>query len=185
MLNIALKLAKKRNIPIIVYNSEDYYFKDRKSISLFYHYYRNQYKKQVRRILSYASHSIYISDMLQQTYQEKFEHQSTVIMTSTNLIPLKDKKINIPQIVSYIGNLGVGRDESLIEVAEILHDLEPQTYLDIYGKAPSEKIENALQSCSGIRMKGYVSYEEVTNVMQSSDLLVHVENFSEFYQNDL
>lgn len=185
MLRIALKLAKNRGIPLIIYNSEDYYFKNRKSLSPIYNYYRNDYKRQVRKLLSYASHSIYNSEMLQQTYQSEFEHKSTVIMTSTDITPIEDKKINSPLVVSYLGNLGVGRHEPLIEVAEMLHELDSDIYLNIYGKIPNDEVETALRLCTSIRLKGFVSYDEVVMIMKSSDLLIHAENFSEFSQWDL
>lgn len=185
MLRIALGIAKKRNIPLVIYNSEDYYFKDINSFSLLYHFYRLDYKRQVRKLISYSSHSIYNSEMLQQTYQQEFEHQSSVIMTSTDVTPAKDKKVHSPIVVSYLGNLGVGRHEPLIEIAKALHHLDSDIYLDIYGKIPNKEVEKTLKECDGIRLKGFVSYEEVIDIMKSSDLLVHAENFSDFYRWDL
>ena len=185
MLRIALNIAEKRGIPIAIYNSEDYYFKDKKSFSLLYHYYRADYKYQFKKLISYASHSIYNSEMLQNTYQNEFEHHSTIIMTSTNITPKEDKKINSPLIISYLGNLGVGRHEPLIEIATTLNELNPNVYLDIFGRAPNQEVEKALATCTSIRLKGFVSYDEVISVMKSSDLLIHAENFSDFYQWDL
>lgn len=185
MLRIALEIAKKRNIPLVIYNTEDYYFKDRQSLSPLYNYYRRDYKRQVRKLLSYASHSIYNSDMLQETYKKEFQQKSTVIMTATEMIPAVEKSVNTPLVVSYLGNLGVGRHEPLIEIAEALREVDPDIYLDIYGKIPNKDIEKALHACTGIRLKGFVSYDEVIRVMKHSDLLVHAENSSEFYQWDL
>ncbi len=185
MLRIALEIAEKKNIPLMIYNSEDYFFKDRKSLSPLYHYYRSDYKQQVRKLIDYSSHSIYNTEMLQQTYMSEFQHRSTVIMTSTDITPIENQKTNSPFIVSYLGNLGVGRHEPLIEIADTLHEISTELYIDIYGKVPDEDVEKALKSCVGIRLKGFVSYEEVVNIMKSSDLLVHAENFSEFYQWDL
>lgn len=185
MLRIALKLAKKRGIPLVIYNSEDYYFKDRRSLSPLYHYYRHDYKCEVRKLISYSSQSIYNSEMLQQTYQSEFQHQSTYIMTSTDITQTENKKTNSPLIVSYLGNLGVGRHEPLIEIAEVLHKLSPDVYLDIYGTVPNKEVEKAFRECSGIRIKGFVPYDEVIRIMKCSDLLVHVENFSDYYQWDL
>jgi glycosyltransferase involved in cell wall biosynthesis len=185
MLRIALSIAKERNIPLVVYNSEDYYFKDRYSASLFYHYYRRDYKRQVRKLLSYASQSIYISDMLRETYEKQFQHDSTTIMTSTDMVPAESKAENVPLVISYLGNLGVGRHEPLIEIAKALHEVFPEAYLDIYGKMPNKEVEQALSACLNIRLKGFVSYNDVVRIMQHSDLLVHAENFSDFYQWDL
>lgn len=185
MLRIALKLAKRKNIPLIIYNSEDYYFKNKKSLLPTYRFYRNDYKKQVNKLITYASCSIYNSQMLQQTYQSEFSHESTVIMASTDITPIENKKVNSPLIVSYLGNLGVGRHEPLIEIAEALHKLDSNLYLDIYGKAPNEDVEKVLRTCTSIRLKGLVSYDEVVKIMRTTDLLVHAENQSKFYQWDL
>jgi len=185
MLRIALKLAKYKKIPLIVYNSEDYYFKDQKSFSPLYHFYRLDYKRQVERVINYASHSIYNSRMLQNTYNKKFDHESTVIMTSTDIEPSFHKVDNNPMIISYLGNLGVGRHEPLIEIANAVHCFDKNLYLDIYGKIPNEEAEKSLMECNGIRIKGFIPYEEVIKVVQQSDVLIHAENFSEFYRWDL
>jgi glycosyltransferase involved in cell wall biosynthesis len=185
MFKIALSVAKERNIPLLLFNSEDYYFKDRKSSSLLHHLFRFQYKRKFEELINYASHTVYICDMLQGTYDKRFNHKSTVIMNATEILPLEVKKDNNPPIISYLGNLGVGRHEPLIEIANSLQMIDSSFYLDIYGKMPSNVVETELVSCSGIRYKGLVSYGEVARVMQESDLLVHAENSSEFYQWDL
>lgn len=185
MIRIALDIATKRNIPLIIYSSEDYYFKDKKTFSPFYNYYRYDYKNQIKKLFKYLSYSIYNSYMLRNTYLNEFKHQCIVIMTSTNITPIEDKKINSPIIVSYLGSLGVGRHEPLIEIAETVHKLNQNVYLDIYGKIPNNDVKKALYACSGVRFMGFVAYDEVTKIMRKSDVLVHAENFSEFYKWDL
>lgn len=185
MFKIALSIAKERNIPLVLYNCEDYYFKDRKSLSILYHFYRSQYKKRFEKLMEYTSHTIYICDMLQETYNKSFKHKSTVIMTAAGIIPGKTKHKNEQFTVSYLGNLGVGRHEPLIEIGNALQNINENLKLDIYGKIPNEKVRVALKSCKGINYKGFINYQEVVNVMKNSDLLVHAENFSAFYQWDL
>lgn len=185
MLRIALTIAEQRDIPVIIYNSEDYYFKDKKSLSPLYHFYRTDYKYQFRKLMSNVSFSVYNSEMLQNTYQNDFKHCSTVIMTSSDVTPKIDKEINSPLIITYLGNLGVGRHEPLIEIANTLQELDPNIFLDVYGKAPNSDVEKALNECTGIRQKGFVPYDEVISIMKSSDLLLHAENFSDFSRWDL
>lgn len=186
MFKISMTIAKERNIPIVLYNSEDYYFKNKQSFSPLYYLYRSQYVWQFETLMSYASHTIYICDKLQDTYNRQFNHESTVLMTATNMVPLlQDKKDNDPFVVSYLGNLGLGRHESLIDIAKTLQEIDPNLYLDVYGKIPTEYVKSAFENCTGIRYKGLVSYQEVIQIMQKSDLLVHAENFSEFSKRDL
>jgi len=185
MMKIALSVAKKQKIPIVLYNSEDYYFKDKKSFSLLYRLYRSQYKRQFEKLIKYSSHTVYICDMLQETYNKKFNHKSSVIMTATEVIPFKSVNNNEKYIISYLGNLSVGRHESLIELANTLQSIDGNFKIDVYGKIPNKEVEKALLSSSGIRLKGFISYDEVTRVMNTSNLLVHAENFSDFYKWDL
>ncbi|KAF0091903.1 MAG: hypothetical protein FD141_87 [Fusobacteria bacterium] len=185
MHRIALDLSKLRGIPIILYNSEDYYFKDKKSLSPLYHLFRFGYKRQFENVINYSSHSIYNSKMLQDTYLKKFDHESSVIMTSTEIEPSPDKKKNESITFSYLGNLGVGRHEPLIEIANTLHEIDSNLFLDLYGSVPDGIIGKLLSECDSIRLKGFVSYEQVKKVLMESDVLVHAENFSEYYQWDL
>lgn len=185
MHRIALDITKEYKIPIVIYNSEDYYFKDRKSYSLLYHLYRKEYKNLFKELVSISAHTIYNSEMLQKTYNFEIKHSSSVIMTSTSIQPNQNKKTNSKLKVSYLGNLGVGRHKPLIEIGNALQKIDPNITLDIYGKLPNKDVEKAFTSCKGIRLKGFVEYSEVVNIMQSSDLLVHAENFSDFYKKDL
>lgn len=185
MIRIALETATSRKIPVVLYNSEDYYFKDNKSLSPLYHFYRRSYKKQFERLMKYASHTIYSNEMLQATYNEKFKHESTVILTATDLKPGIKKNGDKEFVASYLGNLGIGRHKPLIEIASALHAASANAYLDVYGKTPNAEIEAELRSCPGLRLKGFVTYEEVSRIMTESDLLVHAENDSEFSRRDL
>lgn len=185
MLRIALEIAKENNIPIIIYNSEDYFFKQKKSISPLYYYYRLDYKMQFNKLITYASHSIYNSELLKETYTNEWKHKNTVIMNSTDMKPKSLVNKNSSIRVSYLGNLGVGRHQPLIEIAETFQLINQKIFVDIYGNIPNEEIKKALTSCKGIRLKGFVSYNEVEIVMKSSDILIHAENFSNFYKKEL
>lgn len=192
MLNLAVKLSKQFDIPLVIYNSESYYFKkynymEGKGISsYFYSIFHKNLKKQYNKAIGRASHSIYICDMLKQEYDREFNKPSTTIMTSTELKlskGIKNKKV-IP-VISYLGNLGVGRDEPLIEIANKLQEINSEFYLDVYGQIPSDEIKAKFEKCKGIRYKGLITYDEVICVMQNSDILVHGENSADFYKEDL
>lgn len=96
----------------------------------------------------------------------------------------ENKKRNTHPIISYLGNLGLGRHESLIEIAQALQSINPEYKLDVYGKIPTDEIENLISNCSAISYKGFVQYEDVVAVMNTSDILVHAESFSDFYRDD-
>lgn len=191
MFKIALNVCEKFNIPLIIYNSEVYYYKNydyfnsKGVFHFFYPLFHAYYKKIFDRTINYASKSIYISEMVQKKYDNSFKLPSETVYTSTEVKRMPKKKENPSFVVSYLGNLGVGRHESLIVIGDVLQKISTDYKLDVYGKIPDDTVLKAFASCKGINYRGYVSYEQVLNVMQSSDLLVHVENFSEYYKKDL
>lgn len=190
MLDLGRKLAKEYNIPLVIYNSEGYYFKKydyfRASglAHLCYPIFRRHFCKSFEKAMRKASHVIYNCSALQQDYAEHFSVPSTVLYTATQLSPQNNGDRTAQPRISYLGNLEVGRHESLITMANILGKLRPECKLDVYGKVPNEQVENELRACPHIRLCGFVSYEQVQEVMHNSDILVHAEGFDAFYTED-
>ena len=88
MFNIALDIATSRNIPLIIYNTEGYYFFPRnwhqKSLGddLLFKLYRRVYRKRVEAMMQVASHCIHLNDKLKDDYDKAFNVQSSVIYNS-------------------------------------------------------------------------------------------------------
>lgn len=191
MFKLASSLAKEYQIPLVIYNSEGYYFKK-------YDYFRGNgiahccypifhryFCKIFKEVLNQTKLSIYICESLQRDYDTEFGLPSVTVHTATEVKEKQTVSNNKEFTASYLGNLGVGRHEPLIEIAETLQRISPNYFLDIYGKIPNESVETAFAKCAGIRYKGFVSYDQVVRIMHESDLLVHAENFGNFYQKDL
>ena len=191
MLKLASDISKKWNIPLVIYNSEVYYFKKfdyfcSKGIPhllypVFHSYYKYIFKKTIRR----AEGSVYNCEMIKEKYDEEFNLPSEVIYTATEAEYINQKAKDDKFVVSYLGNLGVGRHEGLAEIGNALQKISADYHLDVYGKIPNDAVKAAFENCKGISYKGFISYEQVLEVMSDSDLLVHVENFSDFYRKDL
>lgn len=188
MYKLAVQIKKQFNIPLVLFNSEGYFFKDfdyfrsRGAAHIFYPIYHAHFKRWFKRAIKSADFSIYANHGLKMAYDKKFGKPSDVIYTVTELSPEKAESHD-GFVTSYLGNLGVGRHVQLIEIAETLQSISPDLYLDVYGSA-DEQVRRDFESCRGIRYRGLVPYEEVKRIMLSSDLLVHVENFSDFYKRD-
>lgn len=190
MFNIAMLVSKKIDIPIVVYNSESYFFKKydyfRGNIisKMFYPVFYYNLKHGYKKLMNKCSYAIYLCRMLENEYNRVFSVDSSTIYTTTELNAL-------PQIIdnefkiSYIGNLGLDRHKSLIEIANILQELSVDLKIDVYGRIPNDDIEKELKMCKGINICGFVDYKDVISVMQSSDLLLHIESFEKFYVKDL
>lgn len=145
--------------------------------------------KKLTRTIFHAACSVYNCEELQKAYDEYFKLPSKTIYTATeiksNVVNSHEMRHENNFICSYLGNLGLGRPESLCKIANELHNISNDYYLDIYGKIPNQNVLELFKQCSGIRYKGFVSYDRVKLIMQKSDLLVHAENFDPFYIRDL
>lgn len=190
LLRLARKLSKEYQIPLVIYNSEGYYFKDydyfrSKGLAhLCYPLFRRMFRREFRKTMQAASYAVYLCDELKAAYDAEFTCPSEVIYTATQLQPA-DKLRAGPLSAVYLGNLGLCRHESLIELAETLQKVEPGALLHIYGRAPNESVAKTLRACGAIQLHGFVPYDEVRRVMAEAVLLVHAENFSEFFRKEL
>lgn len=189
LFDFARRVCQKRNIPLVIYNSESYYFKERNYLAssvcsdFWYGILHGYFKKHAGRAIRMAKKSIYISDVLREVYDKEFGVTSETVMTSTALLNSSQIRKIDDITISYLGNLSVGRHETLIELAGIVQSVDPNLRICVYGKASAE-IEKQLDNTPGIRYCGFVSYEKCVRVMKESTLLVHVENFSEFFLED-
>lgn len=190
ILKLARKISIQRDIPIVVYNSENFYFKKYDYFRatglshLLYPVFRMVFCRQMRLLLNRAYKSIYICEKLEEDYKGEFAKPSTTIYTATEMSELE----NIGHdgfVISYLGNMGVGRHRPLIEIGEVLQKISKDYYLDIYGTIPNSEIEGELRACKGIHLHDFIPYEKVIEVMQRSDVLVHAEDFESFYREGL
>lgn len=189
MFDIAVSIAKKHNIPMAIYNSEDYYFKNYNYFrnsgiwGIFYPLFRGKLKKATKKAIDYASLSIYISEDLKNTYDKEFNKNSDYIYTSTEVTPcIKESN---EYVFSYLGNLGLNRHIGLIKIANALNKINNNYKLNVYGKLPNDDVKNAFDACPSIDYKGLVGYGEVKEAIKSSMLVFHTESFEEFYSKDI
>ena len=180
MLDIALKVAKKQRIPLMVFNTEGYYFFKHnymfrgKGDFLFFPLYQALYKRKFRKLMRHAKFTIYGNSFLKRDYDKEFGENSMVLYTGSPL-NFDDTPFNQahPRF-SYLGNLSFDRPAALMEVGEMLQSINKEYCLDVYGKASQATIEKFGKS-KGVRYKGFVSYEKVVEIMKQSDVLFHVE----------
>lgn len=173
------KIAKKMNIPLILYNCEGYRLVDltqRRGIErLFYYVVEKSYGK----ILSIASAVIYNCDYLKCRYQQQYRHPECTTLAfnaaafdTTAYAPAEKEMLSIV----YFGNLGVGRVASLLEIADAIHEIQPGQQIHIYGR-PSEEDGEKLKAHPAVVMHGFVNQDTLLQVRETADILLHVESF--------
>ena len=191
MFQLAHETVKRLSAKLVIYNSEGYYYKDfdyfrgRGFAHMAYPLFQRQLKKALERAYADASCVIYICDELREQYTRDFSGRAETVFTGSEIHYEERSHSNDVFTTVYCGNLGLKRHESLIEIADTLQSISPDLFVDVYGKAPSEQVEEQLIQCKGIRYHGLVPYEQVKQLLRDSDLLLYVESFDAFYQEDI
>lgn len=188
MYDLARSISEKRNIPLVIYNSEDHVLRKHNyfphsllgklTYPIFHHILNGSFVKTLKR----SSYVVYISDKLQKEYQKLYSHNSSVIYTSTNVTANKQNHCNDPLKISYFGNLDFERYISLVDIANAFSAEDSRTVVDVYGKITAPEIHDALVNCKSICTHGFVPYEVIRDVIKNSDVLLHTESFSDSFQ---
>lgn len=176
---IAVDLADEYGLPLVVYHCEDYCFKDTKHKSLFYKFYIRELKNSVDRLMERASLAIYNSDSIKDLYSKYYRTPSIVAYMSTDMKPREIIPMNEHFTLSYMGNLGLGRYESLCEIAEKLKGISSDARIYVYSASAPEEFLKQIENLPNIKYMGFIDYKKCREIIYKSDLLIHVEGFGE------
>ena len=85
--------------------------------------------------------------------------------------------------VVYGGNVNADRLHASLDIANCIHAYDGSLVLDAYGDA-SDEVKAAMEEAPSVAYHGKVPYRELLKVFETTDMLVHVEDFSEYRQLD-
>ena len=181
VLDIAYKISKTRRIPLVLFNTEGYFFfncnyfsSSRFCSNTLFKIYQIIYKRHFRRMMSQVSLSIHLNSSLKKDYYNEFGGNHMILYTGSSVaFDSSSLNVNNPTF-SYLGNFGYNRPKALVEVAKTLQSINHNYYLDIYGNAPRKEIIDILESEEGIRFYGMIPYEKVVEVIKNITILFHV-----------
>lgn len=174
---IALEIAKKRGIPMITQVFDDFYIGETKTISPLYHLNRRQFKYVFNKVMKYSKKCIYVCDAMKKDYDNIFGEKSEVLMTSSEKIEKSNINDSNKIKVSYIGNLGLGRWKSLLDVGKSIKELSYNSInIDVYSVETRDEIIKNMTKENGINFHGSIGPKEVKKVIKYSDVLIHVES---------
>lgn len=187
--NLAIMVAKKYNIPIIVFSTEEYPFKKynyiTKKRSLFYWIFNKKLNSIYIELSKYVKKGYFNSPSLKREYEKRYSYPCYIAMNTSQVKWIDNAEKKGVTKVSYIGNLGINRHIPLIEIANAIANVCPGLKLDVYGRIPNNTVEAAFANCSNINYKGFVKYDDVEKIIHESTLLVHAESKDPFYVRDL
>lgn len=175
---IALYVADRFNVPIVTAISDDYVFNYQFSLNPLYMLYKKTYIKLVSKLYRKPNSAIYISDKIRDKYNSEFGMDGeTVYLTSTT----KRKEfsyINADKpLITYFGNIRMGRNNSLNDIGYALGRIDPDYRLEIYSGEMDPSIYGIFLDNPNIIYGGTIPYEQVQQKMAKSDVTVIVEGF--------
>lgn len=190
MAKFAIDVAMHKRIPLVVFNTENYYLKNYNYLERYgwkrvFPLLKWENDRMFERLMQTSSHEIYNNGLLDELYAERFGRHGTVIYQGSSLKPFERKVCDKKSMIfTYAGNLGINRHQALIQIGQALQSISASYYLDVYGKA-TDDVSQQLNQAEGIRYHGFISYDELVVRMKESDFMVHAESFDEFWVKDL
>ncbi|MBR4762171.1 MAG: glycosyltransferase family 4 protein [Clostridia bacterium] len=175
---IALYIADKFNIPIVAFSGDDYYFNAHFSLSPFYLIYKSMHRRHIRKIFSRCKYASLSSDFIKDKYAEHFgiNTMATYLSSAVKRREFREIRKKDP-LITYCGNIRIGRNLSLIDVANALKQVCPEYKLHIYSNEDDEKYYKPFEAVDNIVFHGVVPYSEVQKIIADTDIFVVVEGF--------
>ena len=169
---IALYVAEKFDIPIVSSIGDDYYFNTKFSLSPAYHIYKSKYRRFIRKIFKHKGSAIYIGDKIRDKYNQEFGLNGETVYLTSEVKRRDFKGIDKENpLICYFGNIRMGRNNSLNDIATALGKINPSYMLNVYSNETDDKYLKVL-------FNGSIPYEEVKRLNTESDIVVIVEGFA-------
>jgi hypothetical protein len=133
---LVLKTCEETGKPLVLYNGEAFRIIDLRTRRGLERMYYRKVQSLYEQLNDRASLVIYNSEMLKADYERRYAPKGKAIVAYNSAAG--DHTPYEPgdtMNITYFGNLGVGRSDSLLRVATVLEEIDPALRLDIYGNA--------------------------------------------------
>ena len=176
---IALYVAKRYNIPIVSCIGDDYYFNVRRSLNPLYHLYKRTYRHLIDKLFLWPGSAMYISDKIRDKYNTEFGLDGETVYLASTIQRKPFSVINTEHpVITYFGNIRMGRNNSLNDIGYALGEIDPNYVLEVYSNEQDENYHGVFKNNPNTRFMGSVPYAQVQKRMAESDITVIVEGFS-------
>ena len=157
---------------------DDYYFHYHFSLNPLYHLYKLTYRALIRRVFRHGGSAIYIDDKIRDKYNAAFGLKGRTVHLASTVVrrPFRPIDTDAPKIL-YCGNLRLGRNRTLIAIADALGVIDPRYVLDVYSNESDPRVFSQLEDHPNVRFHGAVPYREVQRLTEECDLLILAEGF--------
>jgi len=175
---IALYVAIRYSIPIVSCIGDDYFFNKHFSLNPIYQLYKETYKALICRVLEHRGSAIYISDKIRDKYNTEFNLDGDTVYLTSSIKRKPFQPINTEKpVITYFGNIRIGRNKSLRMIADALGNINPEYCLEVYTNEENRSVLDVIRNHPNIKFGGSIPYSAVMQRMKESDISVVVEGF--------
>ena len=176
---IAMYVAKRYNVPIVSCIGDDYYFNIRSTPNPLYHVYKRTYRHLIDRLFVWPGSAMYISDKIRDKYNAEFGLEGETVYLASTIQRKPFSVINTEHpVITYFGNIRMGRNNSLNDFGYALGEIDPSYILEVYSNEQDENYYGVFMDNLNVKFMGSVPYAQVQKRMAESDITVIVEGFS-------
>lgn len=170
-------LAQKYHLPVVVNVVDDFYFYRGPYHSPLAFWNTRVFRSTMERMMKTAEGALYIHPAMEKAYGKVFGRSGQVLYKTAERFGSLHEESG-PLRISYLGALGMQRDQVLVEMGRLLLRLIPDgsVMIDVYSGESRPEILKHMTESNGIRMRGAVSAEEVLRVEAESSILILPES---------
>lgn len=191
MHKIAVFSSKITQKKLIIYNTEDYYFKtwnylhDERGFKRLYPLFRKHLVRSYNITFKYTNVAFHNTENLCDVFKTAFPDVKHFVAYHPTFLKINKKTKTIKSISSfyYSGALDKGRDKTLLLFANILKDILPSFKIIVNGLASESVIENIMRA-DNIIYNGVVPYEKVVNILKQNTFLLSINSLEKYLAKD-
>ena len=179
---IATFIAERYDIPIVTAIADDYYFNDIhgiQSLSPANLMFRTLYKKLVRNLFAHKGSAVFGCDKIREKYIKEFGIDGETIYYNSTVERRAFKPINLDSpVLVYFGNIRLGRNKALLDIANALQDVCPNAIFKIFSNETESQYYEDLKEHPSVVWGGAIPYDKVKEEIVEADVYVVAESFS-------
>lgn len=181
--SMALRISKERQIPIIPYICDEYYFV-REPAGVLEKLRLGLLQRKIRQLMKNTSHLVVISRELEEAYGKTFGVDTSVLMTGTSYpIAEEPRMAKTAQEICYFGNIRCNRYQVLAQIGrelDAINEAQGTAYkLNIFSSEKDAGILSAFDGIASVVLRGFVTGAEFDRIFREAQLLLHAEAFDE------
>lgn len=182
MHNLLYFVAQKTSAKVVSFHCDDLVTYRQYSWSPWFWVNRFLLRKKMDKTIALSDKNYCIIDEQAKVYGAIYHRKFDLLYKTGKFLERPESKVvKKPIKLVYTGNIIYGRIKTILDLATIIKEInkdELQIIFEIYTANVMEaSIENELKSIEGIHLKGKVKYSEIPKILQSNDVLLHVESF--------